>query len=402
LTLRLLGLASAGALWGVAVWLLLASAVPGDLSLPAVDVDAVFGAAVVSEAERYQRVALALWAGSQAALLGTLWLYARHGAAFMRESAGGRIATGMLLGMLGLGIVWLVQLPFGLAGHWWGRRHGLTEAGYLEWAFGDWAYLGGAFLSICLALLIVMALAGFLGERWWLPGAAVFVALGALFVFAGPYLAAPETEPLRDRELLAAVRRFERDQGLPRVPVRVEDVSGETSQANAFAAGFGPTRQIVLWSTLLDERFERAEVETVLAHELGHHSSEHILKALAWYALFAVPGAYLLMRATRGRGGMARPEAVPLALLVLALLTLAAAPAENVISRRMEAEADWKALGSTRDPAAARRLFVSFAETSLGDPSPPGWAYVLLGTHPTLEQRVAMAEAWARLQPPAP
>jgi STE24 endopeptidase len=69
---------------------------------------------------------------------------------------------------------------------------------------------------------------------------------------------------------------------------------------------------------------------------------------------------------------------------------------QNVVSRRMESEADWKALSTTHDPAAARGLFREFAVTSLGDPSPPTWAYLLLQTHPTLAQRVAMANAWAR------
>ena len=92
---------------------------------------------------------------------------------------------------------------------------------------------------------------------------------------------------------------------------------------------------------------------------------------------------------------MGQPEAVPLSLFVLAALTLAAAPVENWISRRMEAEADWKALQSTRDPASDRSLMVEFARSSLGDPNPPTWAYALLSTHPTFEQRVAMANAWA-------
>ncbi len=101
------------------------------------------------------------------------------------------------------------------------------------------------------------------------------------------------------------------------------------------------------------------------------------------------------MRVTRGRGGMGRPEAVPLALLVVAIVQLAAAPAENVISRRMEAEADWTALGLTRDPEALDAVMVNLARQSLGDPDPPGWTQLLFGTHPALADRVAMAEAWA-------
>ena len=75
-----------------------------------------------------------------------------------------------------------------------------------------------------------------------------------------------------------------------------------------------------------------------------------------------------------------------------------ACSAQNLVSRAIEREADWKALQTTRDPDSARGLFREFADTSLGDPSPPTWAYVLLQTHPTLAQRVAMANAWAARQ----
>jgi STE24 endopeptidase len=300
----------------------------------------------------------------------------------------------MLLGMLGLGLVWLVQLPFTLLDVWWARRYGLTESGYLEWAFGHWFELGGTFVSICLALLVVMALARWLGEIWWIPGAAAFVAIGTLFAFVQPYLV--ETKPLRDPELRQAAREFERDQGVSGVPVSIEDVSGTTSQANAYAVGLGPSRKVVLWSTMVDGSFTTREVKVVLAHEIGHQSSDHIPKALAWFGLFALPGAWVLMRATRRRGGMGEPVAVPLALLVVAAFQLAAAPAQAWISRRMEAEADWKALQTTRDPVAARGLFVGFGRTDLANPDPPTWAHVLLDSHPTLAQRVAMVEAWEK------
>jgi STE24 endopeptidase len=175
--------------------------------------------------------------------------------------------------------------------------------------------------------------------------------------------------------------------------VRVEKVSDDTRMVNAYAAGYGPSRRIVLWDTLLDE-FPERQVEVVLAHEIGHHSSDHILKGIAWYALFAVPGAYLIARLTRRRGGMRQPEAVPLSLLVLVVLQLLALPATNWITRRMEAEADWKALQSTRDPTAASGAFRGLARTSLGDPAPPRVIHLLLDSHPSLADRVAMARAW--------
>ena len=86
---------------------------------------------------------------------------------------------------------------------------------------------------------------------------------------------------------------------------------------NAYAVGFGPASGFVFWNTLLDGSFTDDEVKTVLAHELGHPSSDHLYQGVAWYALFALPGAWLIPRATRRRGGMGRLAAVPLSLLVI-------------------------------------------------------------------------------------
>ena len=57
-------------------------------------------------------------------------------------------------------------------------------------------------------------------------------------------------------------------------------MSGDTSQANAYAFGIGPSARTVLWDTLLDGRFSDGEVDVVLAHELAHHSSDHIPEAV--------------------------------------------------------------------------------------------------------------------------
>ncbi|HLG07072.1 MAG TPA: M48 family metalloprotease [Gaiellaceae bacterium] len=239
-----------------------------------------------------------------------------------------------------------------------------------------------------------MGLARWLGERWWLPGAAVFVAIAALFSFVAPYLDYT-TKPLRDETLLAAARSYEGELGLSRIPIRVEEVSADTDQANAYAFGLGPSRRVVLWDTMLQDPFTAGEQKVVLAHELAHHSQDHLPEGIGWFALFAVPGAWILMRVTRRRGGMGTPEAIPLSLLVVVVLQLVTAPLANTISRRMEAEADWKALQVTRDPESLEGLMIGFSKTSLGDPDPPGWVELMLGTHPSLADRVAMARAWA-------
>jgi STE24 endopeptidase len=136
------------------------------------------------------------------------------------------------------------------------------------------------------------------------------------------------------------------------------------------------------------------EVRVVLAHELGHVAKSHILKSLAWYALFAFPLAFLVAELTRRRGGMGQPGNVPLAALILVVLSFGLAPAENAITRRYEAEADWVALQSTRDPDSARHLFVQFVGSDLEDPTPSFWEKQLFGSHPSVAERVAMTRAW--------
>src|SRR5206468_2730755 len=99
-------------------------------------------------------------------------------------------------------------------------------------------------------------------------------------------------------------------------------------------------------------------------------------KDVGWYALFAFPGAFLIARMTRSRGGMAQAEAVPLSLLVLVVLGLLALPIQNAISRHMEAEADWMALRATHDPGGAAQLFRRFVPTTLDEPSPSTFEYL--------------------------
>jgi STE24 endopeptidase len=383
------------AAWALGAMLLWPTEVPDDLGLPDLDPRDFFTAAELEEARDYERFVRINALLSLVALIVVLAVYAARGARLTRESAAGRIGTGMLLAMLGFAFVWLAQLPFGLAGLWWDRRHDISEVGYVDWAVSSFLGLGGVFLFICIAILIVMALAAPLRDRWWIAGAPAFVALGLLFAFLSPYLL-PDLRPLRDERLAAEARRLARAQDVPSIPVRVEDVDEFTEAPNAEAAGLGPTRRVILWNTLFDKPFSRKEVRFVIAHELAHHSRDHIWKGFGWYALFAVPSAFVVAAVTRRRGGMYEPRAVPLALFVIVLLQVGVTPLQNLVTRRLEAEADWVALEATRDPGSARKTFAQLAEKSLTDPRPPTWSYVLFENHPTMVQRVAMADAWRR------
>ena len=378
-------------IWAAAAWLLWRSSVVPPLTMPRLDEHRYFSATELRATASFGRASLLLWVLATLAELVALAVYARKGARFARESAAGRLGTGMLLGMIGFALVWAAQLPFDVAGLWWQRRHHLTHIGYFNHVFGNWLGLGGQFVFLCLALAIVMGLARWLPRLWWVAAAPAFIGLALLFAFVNPYLL--PTHRLEQPQLRAASARLERVEHVRHVPIVVEDVHDITSLPNAEATGLGPSRRVILWDTLVRD-FTPREVTVVIAHELGHLAHDHIWKDVGWYALFAFPGTFLIARLTRRRGGMAQPAAVPLSLFVLVVLGLLAQPVQNAISRHMEAEADWSALQATRDPAGATALFRRFVPTTLGDPSPSSFEYVLLENHPTIMQRIAMAEAW--------
>ena len=352
-----------------------------------------FGESFLERSATYERFlqidSLLAWI----ALLVALAIYARRGRRLMSESAAGRVGTGMLLGMLGFGVVWLTQVPFGLAAVWWQRRYDISQQGYLEWALGSFFGLGSTFLFVSVALAIAMGLAGVLRRWWWLVAAPLFAGIALLFTFLSPYLI-PDAEPLRDREVLADARALERRAGLADTRLVVQDVHRYTEAPNAAAAGFGPTGTVILWDTLLADEFPRSEVRVAIAHELAHLAHDDTLKWVGWLALFLLPATALIAFFTRSRGGLARPEAVPPALFVLVVLQLLATPLFNLGSRQLEEAADRAALDATRDPAAGRALLRRLATTSLTDPDPPAWSQALFAQHPTIMERIALSYEW--------
>ncbi len=383
--------ALAGA-WAAAGYFLWETTVPSSLSLPSLDVHRFFTQHVVDRAEHFERLLEVGWVLNEVLLVAVFCLYARYGARFTKESAAGPIGTGILLAMLGFAIVWIAQLPYEVVATWWEKRYHVLKTGYVEVILGSWLALGAQFIALSVAVGIVMGAARFLPRGWWLVAVPVFAAIQLLLSFLSPYLV--PTHSLRDARLATEARRIERQEGLSGIPVVVQDVHAYTPEENAFAAGLGPSRKVVLWDTLLSGGLGDRELRVVLAHEFGHHARFHLWKELGWFALFAFPEAYLVALATGRRGGLRNPESVPVAMLVVTLFALAATPLENVVSRHYEAEADWQALQTTRDPAATTRLFQHFGAYDIANPEPPTWSYVLFQTHPTLMQRIAMAEAW--------
>jgi STE24 endopeptidase len=381
------------AVWAVAAWLLWRTSVPA-LHLPQLEESALFPPRELQRAQHYSGVERLFWLGKTVTQLVVLGFYVRYGVRWTRESAAGPIGTGMLLGMIGFALVWAAELPFSVLDVWWRHHYGLSGS-YVHATIGNWFALGAQFVLLCAALAIVMGLARVrrVGNRWWLPAAPVFVGLRVMLAFVAPWL-------LGGNSFHAAyVAKLERIEHV-HVPVRV--LSG-FDEPNAFATGLGPSRRVFLWKPIVDPPFTPRMDRFVLAHELGHLAHNHIWKSIGWYALFAFPLAFLLALATRRRGGMGVAAAVPLAIFVYVVLQLVALPLQNVVTRHLEAEADWSALRATHDPAAGRQLFRLFAVETLDDPSPPWWDYVFLENHPTLVQRIEMAryyETYAAAQSP--
>jgi STE24 endopeptidase len=372
--------------WGLAARALWATEVPDGLELPKIDEDDWFPPGEAERAARHDRFLRVDFLLALAAQLVAFAFVARRAPRLDRRLPGPVLVRGVVLGLVSFGAAWLARLPFGLAAHWWERRYGLATRGYLSWL---WHRLPGftELAVLTVALLVAMLLGRALGARWWLAAAPIAVAFAAVLVLVQP--------------LFASQREFERgritavvESVSDGIPIRVERASKRTRRANAEAIGLGPTKRIVLWDTLLSGRFTSDAVRVVTAHEVAHHRRRHALRGLAWFALFAFPCALVVALAARRRGGPWQPAAIPIVLLAVACLQIAAMPVAGAITRRYEAEADWLALERTRDPDGATLLFERFTRVNLADPDPPPWAYLLLADHPSLLDRIAMAEAW--------
>lgn len=382
------------ALWAAAAVLLWRSRLPGNLELPRLDERDLFAPRELERAGSYERGTVWFAVGALAAQILALGVMALRGPRLARGIGLGPIGSGIIVGLVTLLAAWAASIPFTVLGTWWDRRFGLTEIGYVEAVVLPYAELFGLTVTALVSIVTIMWLARRLGRLWWLAGAPAFAAVATAFAFLIPYLLTAGFDRVEDPKLEAEIVQLEESTGSGPTPVYVEEVSDYTSVPNAYAAGIGPSKRVVIWDTLLDGEYGIDELSFVVAHELGHVAREHVWKGLGWFLLLAFPLLYAASEATRRRGGLGLPENIPLGVLVLTLAGICVAPAQNAISRHFEKEADWVALESTRDPGAMRSLFTKFSQETLSDPTPPAWTQALFGTHPSNLERIAMAEAW--------
>jgi STE24 endopeptidase len=386
----------------VAVWLLAAfflwrTKVPGDLSPPRLDAKHVFGGDATRAGVRFDRFFDLEWMLTTLTSIAVLAVFLVRGPRLARSLGLGPVNSGIITGVFITVVLWAVSVPFDIASSWWSRRHGILERSWSAIVFAPVGGLVQTAVSTTIVLAVALLLAKRLPRTWWLAAAGVVLALAIGLQFVLPYVQRIGTHRVRSSELTAQIRTLERREHVGRPVVRVSPVSDRTSAANAYSIGIGPSRSVIIWDTLLDGRFTPREVRFVVAHELGHLARWHIWKGIAWGVLFGLPIFGLVAYVTGRRGGLRRPENVPLALFTLAVAGIVVTPLANAVSRRYEAEADWMAVQATRDPSAGRALFVDFVRTDLQNPDPPGWVKVLLENHPSALARVEQVAAWRRL-----
>lgn len=243
-------------------------------------------------------------------------------------------------------------------------------------------------------------------RSWWVWGWAAFSLLSALLVFLYPVVIAPlfnKFTPLQDAELATEIRSLASEAGVDVDEVLVADASRRTTAENAYVAGLGSTKRVVVYDTLL-EAGGRDDTLFVVAHELGHAKENHVLKnvglsciglAVGFGALFWLAGRPGVWR-WAGAEGIADPRGLPIILLFATVAGVLSLPAQNAVSRSFERSADRTAFSLLPDPDPAIRSFRRLAFSNLADLRPPASVEFLFFTHPSIPDRIETAQSSAR------
>src|SRR3954469_15564691 len=272
----------------------------------------------------------------------------------------------------------VVGLPLSAIAEQRARDFGLSTQDWGGW-FADLAKstgIGVVFAGIGGALL--MALIRRFPRAWWAVGAAAAVVVSAVFVSYGPVVIDPlfnkftalENSPLRS-EILALAHKDGVDVG----QVYRVDASRRTTGANAYVNGLGHTKRVVLYDNLLND-FSPDQVQSVVAHELGHVKHRDVPRGLLWLAIVAPAGMLVIQRLTErlvppdARRG---PIVLPAAVLSIAIVSFVLNIPGNALSRQVERSADGHALDLDGNAAAFIAVERKLALQNLGDPDPPDW-----------------------------
>jgi STE24 endopeptidase len=326
---------------------------------------------------------------------GTRWL--------ARRTAGWPWGWAVLAVALGLSLAGaLLTLPLDYyAGFVYPHAYGLSNQTPAQW-FRDYGV--GQAVSAALGLPLVLGFFWLLRRAprtWWLWTAGLSVPLSIVLMLVGPLYIAPlfnTFTPLRDAALRDRILALAHAQGIPARDVFEVDASRQSRAANAYVVGVGPTHRIVLYDTLL-RHFTADETLFILAHEMGHYKQHHIAWGIALSVFGTLAGGWVaaaaggaLLRRWGGRLGVAAlgdPAAYPVLLALGMAISVIATPLGAAVSRAMERQADRFAVRAYPRADAGISAFHKLARLNVAEETPPAWAVLLYGTHPSLAERIA-------------
>ena len=320
-------------------------------------------------------------------------------------------ATGLLRGVVFVAllavILSVIELPFDLF-----RTFGIeSRFGFnkmtLAMFFGDLAKQAaiGTVLGLPLLFAVLWLMAG-MGELWWLYVWLVAIVFMLFVQFIAPSVIAPlfnKFAPMQDGEMKTRIENLIARCGFTSKGLFVMDGSKRSSHGNAYFTGFGKSKRIVFFDTLLS-RLEIAEIEAVLAHELGHFRMRHVIKRLALMAVFSLIFFFLLGQLKNQEWfyqglNVVFPATDAMALtlffMVMPVFTFLLQPLLAMYSRKHEFEADQYAAKFTpaRDLVHALvKLYKDNASTLTPDPLHSAF----YDSHPPAAIRIARLEQLAR------
>src|SRR5947208_7180385 len=305
-------------------------------------------------------------------------------------------ATGVALSIPGLPFAWYAQFKLE-------ERFGFNTTSTKTWVLDR---LKGLLLAVLLGyplLALVLKLIEWIGANWWLLAAAVVVAFQLLLLLIAPAIIMPlfnKFTPLPEGGLRERLFALAQRTGFPTRSIEVMDGSKRSRHSNAFFTGLGRFRKIVLFDTLIAQLTE-PELESVLAHEIGHYKKCHVMKllgvsiagvlvAFAAIAWLARQQSFYHAFGFEHQGNFAAANVVPAMLLLVLLagtISFWALPFIHIAARRFEYEADAfarAAMGEARSLILALR---KLSEKNLSNLTPHPLYSRFYHSHPTLLER---------------
>src|ERR1700733_5394044 len=363
-----------------------------------IDLHSFFSDAEIERGARFARPQMALGLTRAAIEIGALALVVRRPPRWLSGGAQRPVLAGAVTGAgLAVGLS-LPTLPLAAISRRRGMAVGLVTQSWRGWA--DDLLKGAAIESVLAAAAggAAVTVTRRNPSRWWLPASAGSVLFGAGLAALAPVVLDPvfnKFTPLPEGQTRSDVLDLARAAGVKVGDVYSVDASRRTTAANAYVAGLGPTKRVVLFDTLLD-RYSRDEIRVVVAHELAHVRNRDVIRGVVFAALVA-PAATLAVQQLSWQLSPERgtPGSLPALALAAAAVGAPTGLIGNRLSRAIERRSDAYSLKLT----GASEAFISFeraiAVQNVADLEPPRWLTSLLATHPPTAERIAAAVGYS-------